>query len=82
LAELQQKLTSPRTRYRQRAKVTEAVEAILQAHGTMDWIELQIEELEQEIFRQERRGRPNDQTRYRRQVKSRWPAPRFLVHLE
>jgi hypothetical protein len=71
-AELQQKLTSPRTRYRRRAKVTEAVEAILHAHGTTDWIELQIEEHEQEIFRQERRGRPNDQTRYRRQVKSRF----------
>jgi len=44
LAELQQKLTSPRTRYRRRAKVTEAVAAILQAHGTTDWIELQIDE--------------------------------------
>jgi len=71
LAELQQKLTSPRTRYRQRAKVTAAMEAILQAHGTRGWLDLAIDEHEQEIFRQERRGRPNGQTRYRRQVKSR-----------
>jgi transposase len=80
LAELQQKLTSPRTRYRRRAKVTAAVEAILQAHGTMDWIELQIDEYEQEIFRQERRGRPNDQTTYRRQVKSRFELRYALNH--
>ena len=70
LAELQQKLTSPRTRYRRRVSVTEAVAAILQAHGTTDWIELQIDEHEQEIFRQEGRGRPNDQTKYPWQVKS------------
>ncbi|MBV8229830.1 MAG: IS1634 family transposase [Planctomycetaceae bacterium] len=80
MAELQQKLTSPRTRYRWRAKVTEAVEVILQAHGTMDWIELEIEEHEQEIFRQERRGRPNDRTRYRRQVKSRFELKYALNH--
>src|SRR5205823_2275729 len=80
LAELQQKLASPRTRYRRRAKVIEAVEAILQAHATTDWIELQIEEHEQEIFRQERRGRPNDRTRYRRQVKIRFELKYALNH--
>ncbi len=80
LAELQQKLTSPRTRYRQRARVTEAVETILQARGTTDRIEVTIDEREEEIFRQERRGRPNDQTKYRREVKSRFELRYELNH--
>src|SRR5262249_10213015 len=63
LAVLQQKLTSPRTRYRRRAKVIKAVAAILQAHGTTEWIELKIEEYEQEIFRQERRGATQEQAK-------------------
>jgi transposase len=72
LAELQQKLTSPRTRYRVRAKVTEAVEAILQARGTTPWVVVVIDEHEQEVFHQERPGRPNKQTKYRREVHTRY----------
>jgi transposase len=72
LAELQQKLKSPRTRYRHRAKVTAAVEVILQTRGTTGWIDVQIDEQEQEIFRQERRGRPGAETKYRRQVTTRF----------
>src|SRR5512132_612672 len=44
LAELRQKLASPRTRYRERAKVAEAVEAILRDGGVEGWIEVAIEE--------------------------------------
>jgi transposase len=72
LAELRQKLTSPRTRYRQRAKVTEAVEAILQTRGTTPWVVVSIDEHEQESFHQERPGRPNERTRYRREVRTRY----------
>jgi transposase len=72
LAELQHKLKSPRTRYRHRAKVSAAVEAILQTRGTTGWIDVQIDEQEQEIFRQERRGRPGAETKYRRQVTTRF----------
>ena len=39
-----------------------------------------IDEREQEIFRQERRGRPNDQTKYRRQVKRRFELRYALNH--
>jgi transposase len=80
LAELQQKLTSPRTRYRRRPKVAAAVEAILQTRGTTEWIDVEIDEHEQEIFRQERRGRPNHQTKYRRQVKNRFELKYALNH--
>ena len=58
LAELEQKLGSPRSRYHHRAKVAEAVETILQDRGTMRWISTEINERIQETYRQERRGRP------------------------
>ena len=80
LSELRQKLTSPRTRYRQRAKVTEAVEAILQARGTANWIVVEIDEREQEIFHQERPGRPSKQTKYRREVSTRFELRYELDH--
>jgi transposase len=64
LAELRVKLVSPRTRHRERAKVAEAVEAILDETGTEGEIEVTIEEHSEEIFRQQRRGRPGAETLY------------------
>src|SRR6185437_13155299 len=60
LTELRQKLNSPRTRYRLRAKVTEAVEAILQEYKVANWVTVEVTEK----FRQEKRGRPGKETRY------------------
>ncbi len=70
LSELRQKLASPRTRYRQRAKVEEAVAEILQELGTAKWVTITIEEREVETFRQEGRGRPTERTRYVREAKT------------
>jgi transposase len=67
LAELREKLASPRTRYRERAKVAEAVEAILRDGGVEGFIEVVIEERTTERYRQERRGRPGPGTRYVKQ---------------
>ncbi len=64
LAELREKLASPRARHRERAKVAEAVEAILEETGTAAWITVTIEERTEEIFRQQRRGRPGADTVY------------------
>jgi transposase len=72
LAELRQKLSSPRTRYRQEAKVAEAVQEILRARGVERWIVTEIKERTEEKFRQDRRGRPNDQTRYVRETSTRF----------
>jgi transposase len=80
LSELRQKLTSVRTRYRQRAKVTEAVEAILQARGTAKWVVVAIDEHQQESFHQERPGRPSKQTKYRREVCTRFELRYELDH--
>ena len=72
LAELRQKLSSPRTRYRQAAKVAEAVQGILQARGVEGWIVTEIKERTEEKYRQDRRGRPNAETRYVKQTSSRF----------
>ncbi len=72
LAELRQKLSSPRTRYRQEAKVAEAVQEILRGRGVERWIVTEIKEQTEEKFRQDRRGRPNDQTRYVKETSTRF----------
>jgi transposase len=69
---LRQKLSSPRTRYRQAAKVAVAVQAILQARGVEGWIVTAIKERTEEKYRQDRRGRPGAETRYVKQTSSRF----------
>jgi transposase len=72
LAELRLKLSSSRTRYRQEAKVVKAVQEILQARGVENWIVTEIKERTEEKFRQDRRGRPNGQTRYVKKTNTRF----------
>lgn len=72
LDELRAKLASPRTRYRSRAKVTEAVEALLKNGEVTEWISVQIEEQVTEKYHQEQRGRPGEKTRYIREEKLRF----------
>ncbi len=72
LALLRLKLQSPRTRYRQEARVRDAVEKRLAPLGCTEWIHVEIKQSEDERFRQERRGRPGKDTRYRRDVRMRF----------
>ena len=80
LDELRQRLTSPRTRHRQRDKVAEAVEEILKSREVRDWISVTIEERVQERYRQERRGRPTKDTRYVKQVSTRFDLSYQIDH--
>jgi transposase len=64
LQSLRQRLLSPKTRYRERGKVAEAVQAILEERGVADWLKVHIRETVQERFRQARRGRPTEKTEY------------------
>jgi transposase len=61
---LRQKLGSPRTRYRLKAKVVEAVEAILQEFKVGAWITVEVTERRTPRYRQEKRGRPGKATKY------------------
>jgi transposase len=72
LAELREKLASPRTRHRERAKVAAAVEAILAETGTEAEIAVTIEERTEGTFRQQRRGRPNARTLYMKHERKRF----------
>jgi transposase len=71
LEELRRKLASPRTRYRTKAKVAEAVETILRECDVAAWITVEVAERTTEQYRQERRGRPGEKTRYVRHERTR-----------
>ena len=72
LAALKDKLRSPRTRYRQEAKVATAVAEILTTCGAADWIVAEVHPQIEERFHQDHRGRPGKHTRYVKQVATRF----------
>jgi transposase len=72
LATLNEKLRSPRTRYRQEAKVAAAVAEVLETCGAADWIVTQIQPQTKETFHQDHRGRPGKDTRYVKKVATRF----------
>lgn len=72
LTDLRERLKSSRTRFRDRNKVQAAVATILDARGVSDWLQVEIQETEQEIFQQTSRGRPTKDTKYHRSVESRF----------
>ena len=64
LATLGEKLHSPRTRYREQAKVEKAAAEILTSCGVEGWIVVQIKRRTLEKYRQAKPGRPGKNTRY------------------
>jgi transposase len=72
LGELQQRLASPRTRYREAAKVQQAVEEILQACAAAECLRLTIVPREEERFRQQKAGRPGPATQYVKSTRTRF----------
>lgn len=77
LSRLRQKLTSPRSRYRQAEKVEKAVAKILETSAAAKWIRVEIVPQERETYRQAKPGRPGKDTRYVKEVTS-----RFELHYE
>ena len=80
LTELQAKLTSTRTRYRDRAKVAQAVDTILRDGEVEGLIVVEIKPRTTETFRQDRRGRPGPQTRYVRSEATRFDLSWRIDH--
>lgn len=72
LGRLRERLGSLKTRFRQRAKVEEAVAALLQGTEAGRWLRVEIHEREQTRYKQATRGRPGKQTRYVKQAQSRF----------
>jgi transposase len=65
-------LEGPRCRYTTTAGVAKAAERILAAAHAARWLEYEIEPWEERTYRQEKRGRPDSKTRWRRRTKSRF----------
>lgn len=80
LTELQAKLASPRTRYRDQAKVAQAVDTILSDGDVEGWLVVEIKPLTTETFRQDRRGRPGAETRYVRSEATRFDLSWRIDH--
>jgi transposase len=71
LHELRRRLTGPRTRYRQRDKVQQAVTKILEETDVRRWLRVGLQEWHQEAYRQTTPGRPGKDTQYvKRDVRS------------
>ncbi len=71
LEELAHRLQSPRTKLRSRGAVEKAVEKAV-GPAARPWMEVKVWEERVETYRQETRGRPGNETRYRRTVKARY----------
>ncbi len=65
------RLAGPKTRLKTRVAIEEAAADALKATGATRWINLTITETLEEDFRQERRGRPGADTRYRKTTRTR-----------
>jgi len=72
LSDLRDRLQGPRTRFRARSKVEQAVAEVLAESEASSWLLVEIEGHEEETFRQATRGRPSDQTKYLRETRSRF----------
>ena len=70
LEAVQAKLAGPRCRLKTLPAVHDAADAALAAAGAQRWITHTITQATEEAFRQEKRGRPGNDTRYRKTEKT------------
>ena len=72
LEALRERLESPRSRFKKAAGVCEEADAILEDRGADRWLSYEVTSFEEERYRQEKRGRPGKNTRWRRKLKTRF----------
>lgn len=70
LDDLNQRLASPKTRMKTTAAVEAAATTALDKAGATRWISYAVTETTEETFRQEKRGRPGANTRYRKHTRT------------
>ncbi|MHB8301144.1 MAG: IS1634 family transposase [Dermatophilaceae bacterium] len=66
LAELATSLASSRCQLRSRSAVEDAAKALVAEHGAVRWVRFEVSDEVTSTFRQERRGRPGKDTRYKK----------------
>ncbi|MGH2843119.1 MAG: IS1634 family transposase [Solirubrobacteraceae bacterium] len=72
LAELSERLAGPRARITTRVAAEEAAAALLSVSGAERWVSVTVTETVEERYRQEKRGRPGADTRYRKIERTRY----------
>ena len=72
IAELNERLAGPRARITTRVAVEDAAQEILDHGAAEDYVTFQVTETTEERYRQEKRGRPGKDTRYRKLTKTRF----------
>lgn len=82
LVALRERLEGPRTRFRERAQVEQAVQEILQAREVDRWVRVQVRDEETAIYRQGLPGRPGPDTPYLREVLTRFKLSAEVDHAE
>jgi transposase len=77
------RLAGPKCRLKTRVAVEAEAEAVLARAGADRWVDFTVSERTEESFRQEHRGRPGANTRYRRRTRTRyaisWAVRRDVV---
>lgn len=71
LEQLKARLASPRSRLRKPAEVELRIEAILKRHHVARYVRVRRLSRQEQIYRQEQRGRPGPDTAYRRETRRR-----------
>ena len=72
MRDLQEKLNSPRTRYREEEKVRRELEKRLLTHSAHGWMIVQVEKIEEKKFSQATPGRRGPETKYICEIKTRF----------
>src|SRR5207248_4535216 len=72
LGALRGRLDGPRSRFRERGQVEQAVTEILTARDVQRWVTVRVADEETAHYRQATPGRPGKDTRYVREVQSRF----------
>jgi len=72
LTELSERMAGPRARITDRVAAEEAAAALLTTSGGERWVSVTVTETVEERYRQEKRGRPGKDTRYRKIERTRF----------
>jgi transposase len=72
LAELHERLAGPRARITTKVAAQDAAQELLDTSGVEQYVTFTVTETVEERFRQEKRGRPGNDTRYRKLSKTRF----------
>jgi transposase len=70
--QLETRLRGPRCRLKTRERVAEEAARAVREAGAARWVDVEIHEQEEPLFRQERRGHPGPKTRYLRRIRRRF----------